>query len=79
MSMIKRQIAQFMKENVSFIGEFVVDFMDYQFEDTGDSIKVTGKMGDTEAFTLEVTDDTAIEWLGRLLSKMGMNYDVFTK
>lgn len=43
--MIERQIQKFMEKNTDFIAKFVANFMEYEFEDTGYSLKVVCKMG----------------------------------
>lgn len=71
MSVIKKQIEKFMNENADLIGQFVVKVMKYEYEDTGHSVKVTGKIGNTQVFGIEVSDDEARQWIHRILSSDG--------
>lgn len=66
--MIERQIQKFMEKNTDFIARFVMKFMQYNMEDTGHSLKIEFKIGDSTSFETEIDDDTARTYLRRVLS-----------
>ena len=64
--MLERQIEKFMHMNTDLIAKFVLKFIKYEVEDTGYSLVLRGTIGDSEAFHLEIDDETVKEYLCRL-------------